>query len=62
MVEVVIPPDKVTVVRSEACADWLLAHTTGSVIGHIEGGQFLLRFSDPTEAERFSLEWLQAQP
>lgn len=58
MVELVIPPDKAEGVQSEACADWLLANTTGSVIGHVEGGQFLLRFSDPAEAEAFSRQWL----
>lgn len=57
MTDLIIPPDKVETVQSEACAQWLLQHTTGSVIGHVEGGQFLLRFSDRAEAEAFSAEW-----
>ena len=56
--EVTIPREHVDAVRSDACADWLIAHTTGSVIGLILDGTMRLRFEEDREAAEFSTRWL----
>jgi hypothetical protein len=58
---VVIPPDRLSEVQSEACAQWLVEHIKGSAIGHREGGQFLIRFDDAADAEAFSAQWIDAK-
>jgi hypothetical protein len=58
MIDVVIPPDRLDAVQSEACAQWLVNHTQGSAIGHVAEGHFLVRFSRAEEAEAFSKVWI----
>jgi hypothetical protein len=60
MIDVVIPPDRLSEVQSEACAQWLVEHASGSAIGHREGGQFLIRFDDAADAKAFSTRWINA--
>jgi hypothetical protein len=58
MIDVVIPSDRLADVQSEACAQWLVERARGSGIGHREGGHFLIRFDDATDAEAFSAKWI----
>jgi hypothetical protein len=61
MIDVVIPPDRLSDVQSEACGQWLVEHARGSAIGHREGGQFLIRFNDAADAEAFSDRWISGR-
>ena len=61
MTDVVIPPDRLEVARSEACAQWLVGHARGSAIGHVEGGQILIRFDDAADAEAFTAVWIEGK-
>ena len=61
MADVVIPPARLEVVRSEACAQWLVDHAHGSAIGHVKGGQFLIRFDDAADAEAFTAVWIEGK-
>jgi hypothetical protein len=58
MIDVVIPPDRLSDVQSEACARWLVEHTKGSAIGHGDGSHFLIRFDEQADAEAFSQVWI----
>jgi hypothetical protein len=40
MMDVVIPPDRLDAVQSEARAQGPVDHALGSAIGHLEGGDF----------------------
>jgi hypothetical protein len=44
MIDVVIPPDRLSDVQSEACGQWLVEHARGSAIGHRDRSPFLIRF------------------
>lgn len=59
MPDVPIPSDKLATVLSPECADWLLEHCPGSIIGFTDGlGCYCLDFSDAGEAEAFRVRWL----
>jgi hypothetical protein len=58
--DVVIPPDRLDSVQSEACAQWLVDHCSGSAIGRVDSGTFLIRFERLDDAEAFSAQWLGA--
>lgn len=36
----------------------LVGHAKGSAVGHVEGGQFLIRFDDAADAEAFRAAWI----
>jgi hypothetical protein len=58
MIDLVIPPGRLSEVQSEACAQWLVEHVRGSAIGHVDAGQYLIRFDDVADAEAFSARWI----
>lgn len=58
MLDVVIPPDRLSDVQSEACAQWLVDYVRGSAIGRLDGGTFLIRFENAADAEAFSRVWI----
>lgn len=61
MIDILIPTDRNAEVRSKECGDWLLANSTGSVVGYLDGeGRYLMRFEHPEEAEAFRLRWLES--
>jgi hypothetical protein len=61
MIDVVIPPDRLSDVQSEACGQWLVEHARGSAIGHRDRSQFLIRFDDAADAQVFSARWIDAK-
>jgi hypothetical protein len=58
MIDVVIPPDRLSEVQPEVCAQWLVEHCEESAIGHVQDGTFLIRFDRPEDAESFSARWI----
>jgi len=61
MIEVVVPPDRFTTMRSEGCNRWLVKHSWGAAIGRMEGGQFLISFDEASDAEAFSAVWIEGK-
>lgn len=58
MIDVVIPPDRLSEVQSEACVQWLVEYCAGSAIGHMGGSHFVIRFTRSSDAEAFSTRWI----
>ena len=55
----IIPADKVDLVQSLECADWVLENCHRGVQGHLgPNGAYALTFVDDDEAEAFRDEWL----
>ncbi|CAA9519669.1 MAG: hypothetical protein AVDCRST_MAG39-2556 [uncultured Sphingomonadaceae bacterium] len=51
MIDVPVPPDRVEIVQSTECADWVVERAKGSVIGYENGGAYCVRFTNQrTEA------------
>jgi hypothetical protein len=49
----VIPTNRLGDVQSDACAQWLVENVRSSAIGHVGGGQFLIRFDGAADAQAF---------
>jgi hypothetical protein len=56
----VIPTNRLGDVQSDACAQWLVENVRSSAIGHVGGGQFLIRFDGAADAQAFSARWIGA--
>jgi hypothetical protein len=59
MFDVLIPDEKLEIMQTVACGDWMMDNVNGSAIGRVIDGAFYVTFEDENEApQRFKERWL----